>query len=254
MNIGIYKDLDIDAYHRGAGLSSSGINLLLKCPKRYWYQYLSGKYTRKETPDFLFGSAVHTAVLEPHIDLNALYPTLKDEKRDAIKQIIENVHELDITKAQLHDGHIEHSLFWNQGDVLCKTRPDFFNEKCVIEIKTTRSAEKYDFARSIYNYGYHVQAALQLDGIEAVTGIRPAYFVFICIEKKAPFVTAEYLLGESDIQEGRRLYQQGINIYRQCLAANRWHGYNDGLQEINLPTWSKSTNTNEVEDEHYSES
>ena len=36
---GIYDNLDINEYHADNSISSTGINLILDCPKRYYYEY-----------------------------------------------------------------------------------------------------------------------------------------------------------------------------------------------------------------------
>jgi len=271
MKPGIYKDLDINTYHASVGLSSSGIRLLLKSPKKYWFKYISGlSVDDKSSDDQVFGNAVHTAILEPGAFDSRYFVTEKitrsgkkwqdilaaaggkyvlfDTDYSAIQSILRSISEVSIVKQLIGNGNVEQSLYWNEQETgsLCKTRPDFFNEQCVIEIKTTRDASKSEFAKSIHNYGYHVQAAMQLDGIKSLTGSAPPYFMFIAIEKEVPFVTSAYLLSERDIEQGRRLYKKALVTYQDCINRNYWPGYGDQLEEISLPVWAIDEDLREV--------
>ncbi|GAH01364.1 unnamed protein product, partial [marine sediment metagenome] len=63
---GIYDDISNADYHASEGISKSGLDLIAKCPKKYWHKYINPERMEKEQSDaFLIGQATHTAILEP---------------------------------------------------------------------------------------------------------------------------------------------------------------------------------------------
>ena len=67
MKTGIYAGISNDEYHRGPGISKSGLDLIHDhSPLHYWAAYLDpDREQRNETPAMKLGTAIHTAVLEP---------------------------------------------------------------------------------------------------------------------------------------------------------------------------------------------
>lgn len=60
----IIRNMPSEVYHSIEGLSNSGLKMLLDCPARYYYKYLSGEYEAKEKPSFKIGKACHKYILE----------------------------------------------------------------------------------------------------------------------------------------------------------------------------------------------
>lgn len=60
----IIRGMPADVYHSIEGLSNSGLKMLLDCPAKYYYKYLSGEYELKEKPSFKIGKACHCYILE----------------------------------------------------------------------------------------------------------------------------------------------------------------------------------------------
>jgi hypothetical protein len=148
-------------------------------------------------------------------------------------------------KIYLDKGCIEHSIYWNEGafNSRLRARPDFFNEDLIIEFKTTSSIQS--FKNSIDKFGYHRQAAMQIDGLRKIDGRKRAFGFFV-IEDKPPYLTAPFSLDEEAINLGRKQYLLGADIYSMCLKSNRWPGYNEeeevGFQLIKLS--SRATKEN----------
>lgn len=138
-------------------------------------------------------------------------------------------------------GCIEHSLFWqNPEGVLLRSRPDFYNENMIVDVKTTVSVDPNRFAVSIAEYGYHRQAALALDLLSALTDKQYKYFAIIAVEKKWPYLSEFFLIDQNSIDIGRHEYLKGVNDYKICKERNLWPAYTSGLQEIELPRWYKT--------------
>lgn len=143
-------------------------------------------------------------------------------------------------------GVAEVSVYWEDPEtgVLCKCRPDWLltphSTPAILDVKSTKSAHPEEFARSAFNYNYHVAAAWYLDGYELATGERPDSFMFLAIEKVSPWACAWYFADEGMIEAGRRQYRKALNTYADCLQKNGWPGYSDKLLGLSLPRWAEA--------------
>ncbi len=265
---GIYHNINIELYHSEEGISSSGISLILDCPKRYWYEYmqkptLSPIAAKKQSDKFKTGRALHMLILEPEKFEKAFYSMTeevnlttkigKEKYAEAEflaeeREIIRAADWFDIwNMAQsvkshplwhnLQDGKVEQSIYWDSGtfNTRLKTRPDIFNENMIIDVKTTDSIK--GFQNSIHQYGYHRQAAMQIDGLTNVDG-KIRHHGFFVIEKKAPYLTACFTLDIGSIEQGRREYLDAAAIYSECCNTGNWPGYESKFQTISVPEWA----------------
>ena len=63
---GMY-DLSIEDYHKGPGISRSGLMEFKRSPYHYWYRYLNPDYKSESSSTAqILGNALHTLILEPH--------------------------------------------------------------------------------------------------------------------------------------------------------------------------------------------
>lgn len=263
MKPGLYKDLANEKYHASAGISNSGMRLILDCPARYHYQYLSGLYEKKQTPALIIGSLVHVLITEPKT-FNSKYVVMpKCDRRTkegkasfaafqslAVgKTIIENdvfIKAMDMANALnksehiklLKDGFLEHSIFWEHDGVLLKTRPDFYcrEKRLIVDLKTTDSVDPKDFIHSVWKYGYHSQAAMMVDGLKT-QGIEIDTFILLAIEKEPPHLIQPYRILPQTIERGRDEYYRGMFIYKDCLEWDIWPAYSDKILDLNFPDY-----------------
>lgn len=138
-------------------------------------------------------------------------------------------------------GEYELSLFWTDAEtgIDCRLRcdkwiPDF---NTAFDLKTTQDASGDAFPRSIHTYGYALQAAFYLDGMNAC-GLPAKYFAFGCVESDAPHGRAVYQLDDESVELGRKQYRKLLNRYAECLKSNCWPSYSDQIEIINLPAWA----------------
>ncbi len=262
---GIYQDIDISEYHSEEGISSSGVSLILDCPKRYWHEYLSGAEREKRGKHFDIGTAIHTITLEPEKFHERFY-LCKDKfdlrtkagkegyaivEADAAGRIILREQEAELVtgidesikahslwkKVDLSKGSVEQSVYWDGGiyKTRMRARPDFFNDNMIIDLKTTDSIAT--FSKSVYSYGYHRQAAMQIDGLQTIDN-KKRFFAFFVVEKKAPYLTACFTLDEEALEQGRREYLEAAAVYSECLKYDLWPGYEEKFQLLSLPKWA----------------
>jgi len=259
---GIYTDLDIAEYHASEGISSSGINLLIDCPARYHHKYIEQKSQDEDSQSMLLGRGVHMLVLEPELFDKTFYIMREScdlrtkAGKEAYAQAEADAKGRNILRAgtweavvdmanaikncatwnKIIPGNAEHSVFWDAGiyNTRLRARPDFYNETMIIDIKTTDSIKS--FAKSIYNYGYHRQAAMQIDGLKQHDG-KDRFFGFMVVENKAPYLTACFVLNQASVDQGRREYLDAAATFSECMSTGIWPGYEDSFQEISLPSY-----------------
>lgn len=154
-----------------------------------------------------------------------------------------------------HPGHAETSVYWiDQGTgELCRCRPDFWRtDGVIVDLKTTDDASPEGFRKSIANWRYHVQAPFYMDGITAAIEqtaddmaggfpvdefSKPVAFVFVAVEKKAPYAVGVYVLEQASMDIGRAQYRNDLSVYAVCRASDHWPAYGDKIQPISLPEW-----------------
>ena len=259
MEVGIYTrdQLSNEQYHKSAGISKSGLDLIDRSPAHFKAKAF------ESTRAMEIGSAIHCAVLEPEI-YSAEYAVIDCEgQRSAIykaackDRAASNV----LTQAEgdrvsgMHDavygykpsriimdlpGRNELSVYAKDPEtgVLVKCRFDRLLD-CGIaaDLKKTRDARPDAFTKAIDNYRYYVQAAFYMDVYKWATGETLQAFKFIAIEESAPHGCRVYPIDELSIEFGRMAYRTALNTYADCLAKDNWPAYAEEEQEIGISNW-----------------
>jgi hypothetical protein len=218
------------------------------------------------TPAMLLGQAVHCAVLEPErFGREYIRAIDGDGRTAAVKaaraaQLAENplatlLTSTDFDKClaireacaankfarMLLDGDHEASFAWQDEatGLTCKGRADVLGKKTgsVVDLKTTRSAARNAFERSLYQYGYHVQAAHYLAGVRAC-GIDAQHFVIVAVEPFPPYAIAVYRLLDAVVGWGEEERAQLLATWAACEASGTWPGYPCEIQDLSLPPWA----------------
>lgn len=260
-------------------ISSSTLNKLRQSPAHF---KASLEQPNEETENLILGTAIHTALLEPEL-FEEKYVCWKDhmkpipekdyrtkENNDAKKAFYANAKEkgfepiseslfeiIQGVKKSLfanpnfialfkNSGFFERSIFFEDNGIKIKSRPDYYPQSCkfVLDIKTTKCAEKNSFMKSCLQYGYMVQAVIQTKAIELATGIKPHSYIYIAIEKTYPYCHSLFIVDDEYMKKGERDYLELLNRLRKCLDTNTFDGYdqflpkeNNGFQTLSLPHW-----------------
>jgi len=145
----------------------------------------------------------------------------------------------------LASGMAEASLFWvdERTGLQCRCRPDWIHRLpdgrvIVVDLKTTADADPQAFGKSVWNYGYHRQAAYYTAGLQAC-GIEVAAFIFAAVTSAYPFIAVPYLLDDEATRRGADEVRDLLDLYQQCSATNTWPAYGSGVQVLSLPAWAK---------------
>lgn len=280
----IIKGQSAESYHDSEGVNKSLLDIVRQSPAHARY-YLDNRNTDDgDTKALLFGRALHNMVLEPHnFDNNFCVAPNVDRRTKAGKEEYEIFQEVNAGKYVLSldayetvlnirneiyrqpnvenllttDGDAEVSVYWtdDQTGMLCRCRPDFLrSDGIIVDLKTTEDASPEGFAKSIAKYRYHVQAAWYMRGVEIATGERPQAFVFIAVEKKAPYAVGIYVLDERSLDEGECEMMDDLNTLAECIRVGQWPSYGRGeICTLSLPPYYKAKKTVSPEVVEYEE-
>jgi exodeoxyribonuclease VIII len=259
----INLDLESSKYHSRPEISAHGLHLIDKAPAYYRF---AQDHPKEDHDAYRFGRLVHLAVLEPEKwDSSVIVSEGFDRRTKAgkaaaelfeaqsagkeictpaenaiIQRITDNVYNHPSAGKLLGEiGNVEPSLFYTQKDtgVKCRARPDFILHKgIIVDLKTSQSADAGTFTRDAINYRYHVQAAMYLDAARSCE-LKAEAFVFIAVEKKAPYLVQVFEASDEFIDAGRHEMLQNLMAYKDCVAANNWPGYSTEVETLNLPKW-----------------
>ncbi len=249
-------------YHADPAVSASHLHAVAKSPYHYWSRYLDPKRIAPEpTAAMRLGSLVHCAVLEPG-ELAGRYGVCAPRNTKAGKEqaermaaagieavaagdmmaancMADSVHRHPAAAALLAHGKAEQSFWWDDAatGLRCKCRPDWYAGATVVDLKTTTDASPAGFARSVATFRYHVQASHYLAGLHGAER-----FVFIAVEKTAPYAVAVYELDAAAMAAGDELRQRDMRVIADCQAISEWPGYGDTCQALSLPSWALTAN------------
>lgn len=126
----------------------------------------------------------------------------------------------------------------DNGTVDLKCKIDFVcpAERLIIDLKTTSDPSPCAWSWSAEDFGYHRQAAIYSDAMEAKYG-EPFRFLFGVVRSKEPYEAAVYELDAESIRRGRIEYEALMEEYIDRKASNDWLSeWQRGVFSINVPT------------------
>lgn len=251
-------DMPSDIYHAHDSISNSGLKLISRSPAHYKYQR-----EREPTRNLVIGSALHMAVLEPDLFSQTYFNSAAEDRRskgykdlaekyggeyvltaDEYKRIEDITRSLWAKYSDLLSlpGHNEISGFSKDPEtgVICRHRFDkLTNGGIGIDLKTTIDARPEAFSKSIFAYGYHMQAAFYADQYEWINDEQLTDFIFLVVESSAPYACKSYRINQESIDIGRDIYRKCLNEYAKCRESGIWPAYeNNEIEEISIPNWA----------------
>lgn len=249
-----------DQYHADREhVSKSWLDWIHRSPA-HLRAYLDGLI--QSTPRQEFGTLVHSWVLEadsvesqylrmPKLDrrtkagkakhaelteeAESRGMTLVDEETwDKAMAIRDAVYGHKAAAAILGKGDPEQSVFWTNPETAekCKARADWFRENFIVDVKTCQDARPDEFAKSMARYRYHVQSGHYREGFDSPR------FVWIAVEITPPYGVAVYADDAEIYQRGMEARDADLRRYAWCRANDKWPGYPDEVQQIQLPRWA----------------
>lgn len=256
---GLYPGISNFTYHNEKPwtdfLSSHQIGSLLKSAAHY--------KTAKEnpltpTPAMQFGSAAHEYILEEVKPIivdgtrytNAFKETVADnpdknvvtpDEFEKILRMKDALFKHDLARQLLRGGGAEESVHWmhdRYDGIKCKARPDLllFDQKWIIDYKTTSDAHPSKFPKSIIDFNYDIQSVWYKEGMKAVTGDE-WQFMIIAQEKDIPDAIQVYDLRHY-AEMGTKKVNKSLKRLWDALNSRKWPGYPARLIIPWPPKWA----------------
>jgi hypothetical protein len=118
---------------------------------------------------------------------------------------------------------------------------DYYTQPVIVDLKTTDDASSRGFMDSCAKYAYHLQAAFYVDLLVS-HGLPDAKFVFVAVEKTAPYGVQVFEADEEFIARGRIAYKNALKLWAQCqkklLVLEEIPAYSDIIETAQLPMWA----------------
>lgn len=274
---GIHRDVPLSLYLgntcAGPSISRSGLwEIETRSPAHYFAtSYLNPQRVPDENTDALrVGAAVHSFVLEPDLFLaeytvkpEGLDFRTKDgkawraEQEEAGRRILSveewnmvtgvagaiTSHPLARRAFEASAPEVTLTLKDPETGVWLKARPDALPKEprrfpFSVQLKTTQDASPTAFQRSVWSYGYHLGAAMEIDMLAMLGWHDSPGALLVAVEKEPPFAVSLLRLSDEAIAWGRHQYRRALRRFADCLAAGKWPAYAEDVTEIHLPEWA----------------
>ncbi|MBE0505874.1 MAG: PD-(D/E)XK nuclease-like domain-containing protein [Marinospirillum sp.] len=271
MKSGVYSGISNSDYHGGAGYSKSQLDMVSAAPGLLAWSKAAPQDNSSAAANL--GTALHTLLLEPHLFEQQFIcePEKFDRRTTAGKQAAAEFEQQAAGKTILSldehnmllmqrdsvmahpearalmtapDGKAELSAYWEDPDtgLLCRCRPDWWAfPEVIVDVKTTDFPAAFPFAKSVYEYRYHVQDAFYADGCSIASGTRIEEFLFLAIGKrremgKYPVHVHRLTVRAKDL--GRDLYKRDLNAILECESKygdmDKW----PAVESLDLPVYA----------------
>jgi excisionase family DNA binding protein len=252
-------------YHGSGELSrSTAWSLLQTCPAKVRYDM---NHPKPSSPALVIGSGFHTATLEPEklddefavkpSEIDGQGPRTKHYKEafelmqksepdkqwlapadyDLILEMAGSALDNPVLRHYMADINkvVEGTGYFEMEGAKCKVRPDLYvpGAGVVIDLKSTQDASNRGFTKSVRQFGYLFQACWYMHALRLL-GEKPKQFVFIAVEKTAPYATAAYTIKESDINKQFSNMERACQLWAACQSSGIWPGYSDMVETLDL--------------------
>lgn len=258
---GIYAGMPIEYYHGnccdGPSISSSGLRCMeMKSPAHYWASSALNpeRVPQPEKSAFEFGRAAHCLLLgegefqkrfairperfEDYRTVEARQwrlsvrsarktPVTADEI-EIVRGMARSLEREPLIQSGLMTGQVELSMFWKdeKTGVWLKSRPDAVPSagEILADLKTAADVSYEGITKSVSTFGYHMQGALALMGMKAITGRAAPSFALIFVEKAPPFAVSIVQIDSEALLYGARQIRRSLDEFAACLKSGEWPG------------------------------
>ena len=239
------KKISDKEYFACDGVNASALKYLDMSPAHY-KAYIDKLNEEKNTESLRLGSQIHKYILED-VDLNIkpncdrrtkegkeLFKTFQDsikystdyvslDEYEKIKKMKEVVKDHPVAKILLDPVQNEKAAFVQcpQTGLKLKCKYDCLPNtgNCIFDLKTTDNADPFKLKYTINKYKYHIQACHYLYVAELLN-LNKDFFVFIFIEKDAPFAISCVKIDKESIQFCMNQYYNLLEKLAKCKANN----------------------------------
>ncbi len=262
---GVYQNIPDAEYRSWEAVSQSSLKHFLRSPAHYKHVLANPK---KPTEAMILGTFIDDAVYDleafqashvcmPKLDLrktedkatkakliaqygeaNLVHP----DDWETVIQCTKSLHAHPSCQVILSQkGDTELSIVWEDAEtgLLLKGRIDRYigDLGFVVDIKSSKDASPFEFAKSVYNLGIHIQMATYRRGCLALGLPFEGAFLF-AVETEAPYLAAAYQLDRLAIEAGDVSVGQILRGLKECQETDQWPGYSDEIVAIGIPSWA----------------
>lgn len=275
MRAAILPDVPMDCYVRDTfpgdtpSLSSSiAHKLLTRSPLHAWTAHprLNPAWEPDDDRAFDLGTAAHGVLLEGR-ELSVIeYPDYRSKHAQALRDLAKGAGQLPVLTHQAeavnamvraarsklvlspdlegipHSSLLaEQTILWTEGAAYCRCRPDWLtrDHRLIVSFKTCTNAEPDAFTRHLLTMGYHTQAAFELAGVKAATGIDPAY-IWIAVETDPPYACSLTSLTPAFRAFADSTLRRAARTWAECLARDEWPAFPDRICYLDPPPWAEA--------------
>jgi hypothetical protein len=273
MKPGIYRNLSFAEYVAIDAVNQSALRPFLQSIRHGEYAMMT---RGTPSPAMEFGTAIHTLMLDGEDEFNRQYAVggpINPKTGESYGRTTKAFSEWLDTQDGLFVTHEEHrrlldirdrlnghskagptirtpganrelTIVWDEPvhgqPVRCKARIDWCHpEVGVLDLKSTRDCSAKAFAKSVADYGYHMQAAWYLLGAERVGLGRNLPYGWIAVESAPPYGVGLYTLSDWDRKCGLTRALKALHTYtdwkRGFVTADDEDG---GFVDLAMPGWA----------------
>lgn len=259
----IIRDMPASEYHLRTEVSNS---FLTNWKENALHAIYQREHPTEPTEAMIFGEQVHLAVLEPQLFASRYHRCRKfDGRKTADKEekaaLIAEYGEGNLLSFERHDQIVsivdavkrhprasslfsqakerEVTVLWTDPEtgLSCKARIDAMAGVILADLKTTVDASVEKFQASIFQYGYHRQAAMYFRACRAA-GLDIKHYSIVAVEKEAPYGCNVFSLDEAAIHQGDQEISDLLKQVRLWQTTGNVPGYSDTVIAASLPDWA----------------
>jgi hypothetical protein len=265
---GHWLQISNEEYHGSKSFSRSFLwDVLNRTPGHAFY---SKQNPSEPTEAMIFGSAYHSAILEPEIFRRQYVINDVSRRTNAGKLLHEEYRSAGITCLKpdvyqqildMQDAVMSHpiagsllALPGKNEESLYAVHPIFGiplkirvdrrltdSSRC-LDLKTANCAAPRQFRSHAFELGYHMQAGMypavmEMAGVEVPESPK---FIFIVQEKDPPHFVAVYYADEDMEKDGVADMNRACEIVSSCIQNGFWEAYPEQFLPLGVPKWKKS--------------
>lgn len=252
-------DISDKEYFKSEGVNASSLKEFAKSPAHY-HAYIN-RTIRKPSDAFRIGSQAHAAILE-NKELNIMPECDRRTKvgKEAFKDFQESLDNPQdyVTAVELENIKSMKANVLNHPQAKYINNPDYAEKaafakcpqtglelKCkydclpdqgnmIYDLKTCQDASPESFKWDIKKFKYYIQACHYLY-IAELLELGMDHFVFICVEKEAPFGVSAIVLDPETLHHARQQYFHLLNTFAECKKQDNFtRCYSEDIEAINI--------------------
>lgn len=177
---------------------------------------------------------------------------LSRDEHDRAWHLGEILHEHELTRDYFKGGRVQVVIEWTDKatGIKCKGRADLLPNcaPCIVDLKSTRSADRHRFGADIAKFGYHFQGSFYRTGWHEMTG-EWLDFKDVAIESLEPHDVGVFLIDGDALQKGNELVRKALDTYARCRDSGKWPGRYSGEESAMLPVYALAYEADEAADD-----